>query len=231
VTLSAAERWRSRWPTQDAARRYLGTIQDQGRRQELADFLGVELKTSPLLQAVPAQEKQVERVSKLLTPESRPPGIAPDVHTYLGTLPGGGLLFALPWPPSINHYWRSLLIPCKPMKPGAPPYRVQVTVSADGKQYRRSVRESMNAYRTWGPFTMPPGARLAVGLKLYPPNRRSFDIDNRAKALLDALTHQSVWADDSLVDRLLIERGPITQGGRVDVMITALDATLFEGQA
>ena len=31
----------------------------------------------------------------------------------------------LPWPPSINHYWRN--------------YRGRIVVSADGRQYRQTV--------------------------------------------------------------------------------------------
>ena len=90
------------------------------------------------------------------------------------------------------------------------------------------MREALEAYRTWGPFTMPPAARLAVELTLRGPNRRLFDIDNYAKACLDALTHTAVWADDSLIDELHIQRGPVFPGGQVVVTVRPLVATLFE---
>ena len=77
---------------------------------------------------------------------------------------------------------------------------------------------------------MPPAARLAVELTLRGPNRRLFDVDNYAKACLDALTHTAVWADDSLIDELHVRRGPVLPGGQVVVTVRPLVATLFEAQ-
>ena len=50
-------------------------------------------------------------------------------------------------------------------------------------------------------------------MQLHAPNRRKYDIDNRIKSLLDALTHSGVWLDDELIDRIKIERGAIVAGG------------------
>tara|TARA_R110000824_G_scaffold2094_7_gene10014 strand:+ start:884 stop:1120 length:237 start_codon:yes stop_codon:yes gene_type:complete len=60
----------------------------------------------------------------------------------------------------------------------------------------------------------PIAISCSVTIHLEPPNRRRFDIDNRAKAVLDALEAHSVLDNDDLVDRLLITRGDIHPGGR-----------------
>ena len=65
-------------------------------------------------------------------------------------------------------------------------------------------------------------ARVAVTLALYPPDKRRRDVDNYSKAVLDLLTKASVWDDDSQIDRLTIERGPVVRGGRVDVEVIQL---------
>ena len=42
------------------------------------------------------------------------------------------------------------------------------------------------------------------------------------KALLDALEHGGVYADDGQIDRLEVERGPVTPGGSVRVVVSPL---------
>lgn len=96
----------------------------------------------------------------------------------------------LPYPPSVNRIWRSLAIKGQ----------TRVLVSREGREYREAVRRSLL------PGYKPMHGRLAVQLVAIPPDRRRRDIDNLAKALLDALTHVGIWADDSQVDRLTIVR-------------------------
>jgi crossover junction endodeoxyribonuclease RusA len=40
-------------------------------------------------------------------------------------------------------------------------------------------------------------------MNLYPPDKRTRDIDNYSKALFDALTHANFWIDDSQIKKLL----------------------------
>ncbi|WP_245557821.1 RusA family crossover junction endodeoxyribonuclease [Deinococcus apachensis] len=156
-----------------------------------------------------------------------PPPSAPQVPDIApATLPGA-LLFALPWPPSLNSIWRATVVPCKPKKPGAPPYTARVLLSQEGRAYRRAVREAMNAYRSHAPYTTPPGARLALTLTACPPDKRARDLSNLPKALEDALTHAQVWADDSLIDELIVRRGEPTPGGRMVVQIVPIGNVLF----
>lgn len=66
-------------------------------------------------------------------------------------------------------------------------------------------------------------ARLAVTIKLHAPNKRRFDIDNRVKAVLDALVRAQVFDDDEQVDDLRVLRGPIVKGGFATVDVAVID--------
>ena len=64
--------------------------------------------------------------------------------------------------------------------------------------------------------------RLQFQVTLYPRDRRIQDIDNRIKALFDALEG---WAydSDSQIDVLIVNRGEIRKGGGCLVMIDEID--------
>ena len=66
-------------------------------------------------------------------------------------------------------------------------------------------------------------ARLEMKVVLYPRDRRKQDIDNRIKALWDALTEAGVFDYDEQIDILHIERGEIKKGGGCLVYIEILD--------
>jgi crossover junction endodeoxyribonuclease RusA len=61
-----------------------------------------------------------------------------------------------------------------------------------------------------------------VSLELIEPDRRRRDIDNVAKAVLDACGHAGIWEDDSQVSKLYIARAGIEKPGCVDVIIEQL---------
>ncbi|MEL6499751.1 MAG: RusA family crossover junction endodeoxyribonuclease [Planctomycetota bacterium] len=117
----------------------------------------------------------------------------------------------LPWPPSVNQYWRSV-----PMGRGR---GVRVLISREGRAFRRDAVARLARFRRQGPLC----GRLDVRVELCAPTRRALDIDNRLKALLDAMQHAGVYRDDGLIDRLLVERGPVTRGGLVRVEITEMN--------
>lgn len=117
----------------------------------------------------------------------------------------------LPFPPSVNRYWRHV-----GMGGG-----VRVLLSREGRRYKAAVWATVRArVGTGEPLT----GRLAVDVRLYPPDRLRRDIDNfGGKALLDALTEAGVWQDDSQLDELRIRRCAVCPGGRCVVDIRRLD--------
>lgn len=106
----------------------------------------------------------------------------------------------LPWPPSINHYWRM--------------WRGRMLISRTGRAYREQVGAILRAARV----TPQPG-RLAVHVELYPPDKRKRDVDNTFKAIGDSLQHGGAFQDDSQIVWLLLEKAEIVAGGKVIVRI------------
>lgn len=118
------------------------------------------------------------------------------------------LILSLPWPPSVNRYWRSV--------------NGRVLISREGRAYRRAVEgERMVQAPQHRRIDMP----VAVTISAHPPDRRRRDIDNVLKALLDSLQSAGVFADDSQIDRLTIERASRVDGGRVLVGVEPIMAT------
>lgn len=117
----------------------------------------------------------------------------------------------LPWPPSVNHYWRHLT---------RGPLAGRVLISEAGREYRRTVSGEVLA--ALGRRTAPIQGRLSVEVLANPPDARKRDLDNLPKAIFDALTHAGIWPDDSNIDRLLIERGEKVKGGAVRVTINQI---------
>jgi crossover junction endodeoxyribonuclease RusA len=108
----------------------------------------------------------------------------------------------LPLPPSVNSYWRK--------SPRG------MFISKQGKDFRQKVAEIVA-----GRAVMKFGAsRLFMAVRLCMRDRRGADLDNRLKALCDALEHAGVFDDDEQIDELLILRGPVVKGGQCYVMIS-----------
>lgn len=117
------------------------------------------------------------------------------------------IVLQLPWPPSNNTYFRNIT---KGKLAG------RVLISKAGRAYRIAAGTAMfDQLRRYPKLS----SRLAVTLACNPPDRRRRDLDNLPKALLDALTHGQVIADDSLIDDLHIIRGEPVPGGQVTVTI------------
>ena len=114
------------------------------------------------------------------------------------------LVLELPWPPSVNHYWRAM--PVKHQRGCC-----RVVLSRAGRAYRERVCAELATHRR------ALGGRLHMKVTLHAPTRRAFDIDNRMKGLLDALEHARVYCDDGQIDRIEIIRGEIIKGGRAIV--------------
>lgn len=131
----------------------------------------------------------------------------------------------LPYPPGMNHYWRSVTIGGK----------ARVLISGEGRAYVKLVAGACMVQRA------PRGiaSRLAVKIEAHEPevdkNGKklgvSRDIDNFVKPVLDALKtsskpkdgHYGVIVDDRQIDALEIVRRERCGRGEVIVTITRLD--------
>ena len=119
------------------------------------------------------------------------------------------LVLELPFPPSVNHYWRSVRIG----------KATRTLISAPGREFRNQVEQTVMAERK----ALGIDSGVAVAVTLHAPDNRRRDLDNfGGKALLDALTHAGVWQDDSQVRRLSMEWGKNIRGGKAVVEIRRL---------
>ncbi len=110
----------------------------------------------------------------------------------------------LPYPPTINNYWRS--------------YRGRVVISEDGRKFRQLVCMILARKKVQpllGPFD--------ISIKTFPPDSRRRDIDNVLKALLDALQHGGAYHDDYQIARLSIERQKTVPGGKTLIQLQQAD--------
>ncbi|MAG92515.1 MAG: hypothetical protein CMJ48_02015 [Planctomycetaceae bacterium] len=109
----------------------------------------------------------------------------------------------LPYPPSINHYWRRV--------------GPRTLISREGRRFRKDVMAILAAMGV-----EPLAGALAVEVEVYPPDRRRRDIDNVLKSLLDALERGGAYHDDSQIAHLEITRMTPVKGGRTHVLIRPL---------
>lgn len=106
------------------------------------------------------------------------------------------LTLSLPWPPSVNTYWRRV---------GS-----RTLISKAGRLFRKSVVNDLAVSLTKRDIMR---GRLSVKITAHPPDLRKRDLDNLPKGVLDALTHAGVWVDDEQIDDLRIIRGEVRKPG------------------
>ena len=108
----------------------------------------------------------------------------------------------LPYPPSVNTYWRN--------------WRGRMVISKAGRAYQESVRAIVR-----GRIPYCINKPCSVLMLVNPPDRRKRDLDNLPKAVFDALTKSRVWADDSLVKRMTVDwwKMPVVKGGSLTLFI------------
>lgn len=118
---------------------------------------------------------------------------------------GLAVVITLPYPPSVNHYWRRV--------------GPRTLISREGRAFRKDVCALLGG---GGPRKPPAGGRIALAMDAFPPDRRRRDLDNIQKPVLDALEHAGVYEDDSQVDLLLTRRREPVKGGSLEVRIDEL---------
>jgi Holliday junction resolvase RusA-like endonuclease len=89
----------------------------------------------------------------------------------------------LPWPISTNAIWRAISMGGRPRNILSKKYR-EWKIKADA-----AILEQ-NPERISGP--------VSIAIELCPPNKRAFDLDNKAKCLLDILVLHQIIESDSI---------------------------------
>ena len=123
--------------------------------------------------------------------------------------------FILPFPPSINQYWRHI-----PMKTKSCTI-VRSMLSARARSFRNG---ALAAIKQQTPTPRPDliDYPVRVTLEYHPKTARKYDVDNFSKGVLDALTHARIWDDDYLVNELILIKGKKKPPGSVVVTIERL---------
>lgn len=114
--------------------------------------------------------------------------------------------FKMPWPPSVNGGYRSVV-------------RNRIILSKRGRQYRDNAVAHLIDIGLYGKNI---SKLVSVQLVLNPPTLRRYDIDNFTKALFDSLSHGKFWLDDEQVIILNIRKGEKVKGGNVQVVVEML---------
>lgn len=108
--------------------------------------------------------------------------------------------FELPFPPSVNHYYRRV--------------GHRTLISREGRRFRERVCALLA-----GAGVSPLDGPLVLQIEVYPPDRRTRDIDNVQKSLLDALEQGGLYGDDSQIVKLDIEKREPVPCGRTLVRV------------
>ena len=117
------------------------------------------------------------------------------------------LFLNLPFPPSMNTYWRN--------------FRGRTILSPAGREFKAAVADYVVEYRV----PKLGDSKLRISMVLFPRDKRKIDNDNRIKAVLDALQDAGVFNDDFQVDELSIVRGKPIKGGAIRVMIEQIETS------
>ncbi|WP_287416611.1 RusA family crossover junction endodeoxyribonuclease [Oceanithermus sp.] len=107
----------------------------------------------------------------------------------------------LPWPPSVNRYWRNI--------------NGRTLVSREGRAYRAAVLSEVLLQGAAQHYR----GRLRMVIVAHPPDRRRRDLDNLVKAIQDGLEFAGVFDDDGQIDDLRVVRAERVPGGRVVVEV------------
>lgn len=117
----------------------------------------------------------------------------------------------IPWPPSVNHYWRRT------------EQRGRMAISAKGRAFRNAVLAAFLEQHGYGwRARVDPYARYQLHISASPPDRRRRDLDNVLKATLDALEHARIFHDDAQVDDLHIVRANPSKHGELRIILRPL---------
>lgn len=130
----------------------------------------------------------------------------------------GDFSITLPYPPTINHYWRTYQTQI-----GA---AIRYAITPRGKEFRRRVIQDCMLAKTQSRSEgarLPLKGSLSVVAFVYPPDRRKRDLDNILKPLLDSLEHAGIIENDSDITTLMVKRCKRTaKNGKVYVTVSKI---------
>ena len=111
------------------------------------------------------------------------------------------IVLELPFPPSLNTYWRRA--------------RGRVYINEKGTAYRRQVAAYVRRHKL-----KAPEGPLTYHVELFPPDKRRRDGDNFAfKVIWDSLAYAKCIEDDSLFKEWSGHWMPVVKGGMCRVYI------------
>lgn len=117
---------------------------------------------------------------------------------------GADVKFELPWPPSVNRYYRHV--------------GPRVLISREGRRFRM-----MCVSRLAGAFPKLAGKVKLTG-EFFPPDSRRRDLDNVLKCTLDSLVHAGLMEDDSQIKHIDVKmEEPVPPGGLVYIELAELN--------
>jgi crossover junction endodeoxyribonuclease RusA len=94
-----------------------------------------------------------------------------------------------------------------------------MVLSKKGREYKALVQQ----YVVENNVPKLGDSKLKIMMVLMPRDKRRLDIDNRIKAVFDALEEAGVFNDDFQVDHLEMIRGDIIKGGKIIVVIEEIE--------
>jgi crossover junction endodeoxyribonuclease RusA len=112
------------------------------------------------------------------------------------------MIMTLPFPPSVNHYWRK--------------WRNRMVISKKGREYRTAV---CGLLAGGGNKKPPIDGRVALCMDAFPPDRRRRDLDNLLKSTCDSLTYAGAYRDDFFIDLLIVRRKEPVQHGKIIIQL------------
>jgi len=122
-------------------------------------------------------------------------------------------ILVLPLSPSTNTYYRK--------------YNNIMVIGKEGKAFKQAVQE----YVLVNKVPKFRDRKLKITMVISPRDKRKIDIDNRIKAVLDALQKADVFHDDFQVDHLEMIRGEVIKGGQLLVTIEEVPPHQLRGES
>ncbi|HGN9484769.1 TPA: RusA family crossover junction endodeoxyribonuclease [Proteus mirabilis] len=121
------------------------------------------------------------------------------------------LMLTLPFPPSVNSYWRNI--------------KGRTLISEKGRKFRINTIASVYEQLKRKPKAIKENVSVLV--RLYPPTKQRRDIDNFLKASFDALTHAGIWEDDQQVKHMDVMLMEVVKGGKLEITIRSFNNVMY----